>query len=479
MRPWPWQKLRAFRDERSSAPPVIQGTPWLLELLASVEEHNVLTTLSVLERQPYHASLVQQILSIFAETHDRAATISIEHVEQHLVLQEALALWQENSLQVPNRATYPISIHDASDLLFSIRVPEHNVHAQVPTMQERRTAALTRFWSEAHVPTQIHEELQKEHQKGWTWPVVQPRLLVRKPVFLYVFSGRRRKNDYQQFVEQFLREQGQDGQVLLIDLALSPQHDVTGHHLFDLFRSWFCCGCIASLLIAPPCETWSQARRNPTDVQNAPRPIRSAQFPFGLDGLTQAELDQILVSSSLLFVSLRLFFLAIIHQVPATMEHPHAPAKRERASIWFLPWIQRFLEHTDVELLPINQAEYGAGSLKPTHLLMCCLPLCRRAFNQHRVAFQWQDLQTLSGRDACGKWRTSYAKEYPGALNAAIAQAHVDAIACHRQYARVAEEPVSYQRDFEKLDAGGLDFEDQQMQPDYAKYSGTELFGLD
>eukprot|EP00438_Fugacium_kawagutii_P003888 Skav215237 [mRNA] locus=scaffold341:384057:384803:- [translate_table: standard] len=247
----------------------------------------------------------------------------------------------------------------------------------------------------------------------------------------------------------------------------------------DTFLGWFSCGFVGSFLIAPPCETWSQARHNPVEGSAAPRPLRTSQYPFGLDGLTQAELDQVYVSSLLLFVALRLFLASIVYAIPATMEHPHAPSKKERASIWFLPWIQRFLSHDSVTLMSLNQAEYGAVSLKPTHFLLCCLPQSRSAFEKFRVAINWQRLESLSGRDGSGKWKTSYAKEYPGLLNASLALAHVTAVAHKRSASGSTDSLFAHQEQFEALDAGSLCFDDQQMQPDYAKKSGIDLEGLD
>eukprot|EP00438_Fugacium_kawagutii_P000051 Skav215897 [mRNA] locus=scaffold1542:1959:8127:- [translate_table: standard] len=479
VRPWPWQRATPSEMSVSDNSVTSADPSWVLEIFSSLEDNCVLTTLNILQRYAYHASLRNHIVSFFASTYDTTLHVDMAAAQQHLVLQEALVLWQDNNLQVPEYRNYPISMRTAANQLLQLRIPNHVAQEHVPSMQERRHTAMEKFWKDAHVPTQIAHELQDEHDTAWRWPFLAPRTLVRKPTFLYIFSGRRRKDDFQQFVEQFLQEQGELGQVLLIDLALSKLHDVTTNDLMEMFLGWFSCGFIAALLIAPPCETWSQARHQETDFGKSPRPLRSAQYPFGLDGLTQAELDQVYVSSLLLFVSLRLFFAAIIHSVPATMEHPAAPSKKDRASIWFLPWITHFLEHHNVHLLSIDQAAYGAVSLKPTHLLMCCLPHCKVAFHKHKRSFQWKDLKTLSGRDASGKWRTSYAKEYPGPLNAAIAQAHVDELARQRRSATFVPLDPLQQHHFETLDVGGLDYRDQEMQPDYARNVGIDLTGLD
>eukprot|EP00438_Fugacium_kawagutii_P023754 Skav215448 [mRNA] locus=scaffold2193:79290:80330:+ [translate_table: standard] len=346
-------------------------------------------------------------------------------------------------------------------------------------MHARRTATLDRFWREAHVPSQIAEQLDKEHTISVCWPLLHRRILVRKPVYLYIFSGRRRVGDYQHFVEYFLTKYAEDGQVLLVDLALSPSHDVTDTQLMNQFLEWYRSGFVAAVLAAPPCETWSQARHNPVNLPNAPRPIRSSKHPFGLDGLTKDELDQIFVSSQLLFTALRLIFGAIIHQIPATLEHPKMPAKKDRASIWFLPWLRRFLTHQKVQLVSINQAEFGAGSVKPTDFLVAFQDGFLGVARRHRQQIDWSQLDTLVGLDSSGHWKTASGKEYPPALNALLAESHVVAAAGQRTHAISCDICEAHQQLFDFLYAGNEDFSNQTIRPDYARQFHKDLDSLD
>eukprot|EP00438_Fugacium_kawagutii_P031042 Skav235371 [mRNA] locus=scaffold3967:237440:238268:- [translate_table: standard] len=70
-----------------------------------------------------------------------------------------------------------------------------------------------------------------------------------------------------------MKEFAIDGCILLIDLALSESHDVTNPQLLSQFQRWIKEGKIGALLMAPPCETWSQARFQPTDRESDPRPV--------------------------------------------------------------------------------------------------------------------------------------------------------------------------------------------------------------
>eukprot|EP00438_Fugacium_kawagutii_P007368 Skav218581 [mRNA] locus=scaffold2610:492381:493388:+ [translate_table: standard] len=335
------------------------------------------------------------------------------------------------------------------------------------------------MWQDSHVPTQIAEQLRKEHSIVACWNHLHTKVLVRKPVYLYIFSGRRRDGDYQHFVECFLSKYAEEGQILLVDLALSKLHDVTDNTLLSQFLEWYRCGFVAAMLVAPPCETWSQARHNPVPLPNAPRPIRSSACPFGLDALSRAELDQISVSSLLLFTAIRLFFGAIVYQIPATMEHPKMPSKKERASIWFLPWIQRFLTHSEVQLVALNQAEFGAGSVKPTNFLLCCQSGFWGVIQKHRSPVDWHRLDVLAGVDAKGCWKTASGKEYPQALNAALAESHVASVSSQRVVVEVRSVVPDHQSFFDTIYAGDEDYSHQTLQPDYAKLAYRDLDCLD
>ena len=67
----------------------------------------------------------------------------------------------------------------------------------------------------------------------------------------------------------------------------------------------------------------------------------------------------------------RLLLDTIIFQI-ATLEHPCMPFKNERdegAAIWSLPWMKRYLIHSSVQLVELNQVQFGAESLKPGNFL--------------------------------------------------------------------------------------------------------------
>eukprot|EP00438_Fugacium_kawagutii_P032536 Skav202154 [mRNA] locus=scaffold970:209215:209832:- [translate_table: standard] len=195
-----------------------------------------------------------------------------------------------------------------------------------------------------------------------------------------------------------------------------------------------------------------------------------------LPTLTHKELSQLEVSNYLLFVALRLFLAALCTMTPGVLEHPRQPKNPERATIWALPWLQAMFQsgHATQEL--IWQAQYGAGSPKPTHLGICHLPKFKRIMKQHQLPTDWNALRILKGKDQDNTWQTSSAKEYPPRLNEALAELHVDAMMSRRALSPF-EHPSFPAVDaaFQQLYAGHVNPAEQCMQPDYAPQNGRSF----
>eukprot|EP00438_Fugacium_kawagutii_P007367 Skav218580 [mRNA] locus=scaffold2610:490832:492004:- [translate_table: standard] len=118
LRPWPWQKHRLWQDSRPE--PVLEDDdPWLLEVFASLSTRSVESILEVLNRREYHGSFAQHLLQVFSQLHSNADSIQVDNAEQHLMLQEALAMWQEEKI-----------ICESPDSTDGYLVTERNVVAQ-------------------------------------------------------------------------------------------------------------------------------------------------------------------------------------------------------------------------------------------------------------------------------------------------------------------------------------------------------------
>ena len=293
--PWPWDKRSQYQMHDNRDPIPIndqQMDQWISDVLHALEGCEVSDVYLTLMHQSYHGSLATRLLAAFAEFHEALRVPpSPGHAEKLLILQEAICLWQDSTGVPMQRLAAVVQVEPALTALRQVRMPrepqdpEHN-------MQDRRQNLLQELWSELTVPTQIAAHLQHIHARQWTWPAPHSLQITQEPVFLYVYSGRRREGDVQSHLEAYFTQFSLRAKVLLIDLALSPHHDATNDTLVARLLQWFKAGAIAGLLIAPPCETWTEARYNELPGENAPRPVRTAAHPFGIQDLTMRSLNR-------------------------------------------------------------------------------------------------------------------------------------------------------------------------------------------
>eukprot|EP00438_Fugacium_kawagutii_P016851 Skav219683 [mRNA] locus=scaffold817:72948:78818:+ [translate_table: standard] len=467
--PWPWQRRQDFAqvetqdghmpDEESQAAWVWQG----VEALASSD---AALLFDVLMRFPYHGRLAQMLITRFVTMFQP----DLEHheAEKYLLLQDVMVLWQEANLHPPCRAMTQISLDHAGPLLAQLRAPVHGTSQEPESYDVRRAATLQKFWEDFDVVANLAEQIQRERNKQYVFPTPPQIPVWTNPIYLYVFSGRRRKGDYQEHLEQILAERSLTGRVLLIDLALSEDHNVYDDCLVATLVNMIKHGAIAALLIAPPCETWSNARTLECDQGSCPRPLRTNLQPLCISGLTHSELQQLQISNYLLFVAIELMLHCAFTSTPAIMEHPMEPQPSSAPSIWRLPWLRKMEDAGVMSRTLLWQARFGAVSAKPTHFMTCGIKKFRQQCKPFEREVRWDELQVLRGKDHSGAWRTAKGKEYPSDLNRALATVHIDS---SFQRARNLLPDPSIVEDVEtmysKLYAGNCVLHEQVMAPDY------------
>lgn len=254
----------------------------------------------------------------------------------------------------------------------------------------------------------------------------------------------------------------------MIDLALAEHHNVYDDGLIKTIVTWIQAGAIAAMLIAPPCETWSNARTLECDIGNSPRPLRTCANPLCIPGLESTELQPLEVSNYLLYVAIELMLHCAFTGTPATMEHPKEPKQKEAPSIWRLPWL-RHLETARVMTRSLLwQAQYGAVSAKPTHFMTCGIPDFKNRCKRFERSVVWSELEVLRGKDSSGAWNTAKGKEYPNDLNRALATVHVEMASKRQLHANPdIHEMQKIDMLYSQLYAGDRLFSDQVMAPDY------------
>eukprot|EP00438_Fugacium_kawagutii_P017716 Skav233537 [mRNA] locus=scaffold5919:72146:77359:- [translate_table: standard] len=478
LRPWPWERTLkpsphvASTDHHRTLPDETK-MQWFSAILTSINSLDIDQVLQALEQYPFSPVWMCEIRDWFLALHSPSDDTC--DAERYLALQEALLLWQHDAH--PEASLPDMHVPHSIAVITLRQVRYHSDVTSQPKGSHmlRRTQLLDQSWAEYNVVEQIRVQLACEHAKHYKFPSIHHVRMDHAPIFLYIFSGRRRHGDYQSHMEDLMAQRSQHGHVLLIDLALSDRHNVYNPQLFHTLVSWMRGGLVGAILLAPPCETWSQARWNPCEGFDGPRPLRTADDPMCMPQRTTAELQQLEVSNYLLFVALRLFTWAVFTGTPGVLEHPQQPRNAMYASIWALPWVQRLRTNHLARRHLIWQAEYGAVSPKPTHFLECHIDGFTDILKQYKIRVDWAHLQTLAGKDDAGRFKTAQAKEYPSLLNKGLATAHL--VAADRRVRRHMDptERASMQTQFDWLYAGDCQFNQQTIQPDYHGH----LYSLD
>ena len=148
--------------------------------------------------------------------------------------------------------------------------------------------------------------------------------------------------------------------------------------LFSVLRTWLQSGVVAALLITPPKGTWSEARL----PLGSNRPLRSAHQPLCMPGRSVKEIEQLVSANLLLYVAIRLVFAAVVHGLPCLLAHAPKPKRRDRPSIWSLPWIQILLDNPEVSFNVLPRVFFDTESMQPIHMLTRFLPHFRQDVQQ-------------------------------------------------------------------------------------------------
>ena len=169
--------------------------------------------------------------------------------------------------------------------------------------------------------------------------------------------------------------------MLSLDTAVSVEYGnlLTGTVSWNTLEAIYLSGRVAATLCGPPCETFSEARYTPAPSEDVrwPRPLRSADRLFGLEGLSMRELKQCAVGSEFFLQCIWVLCVHITCGGVFIGEHPARPTDDTRPSIWTSPIVQLLLSLPDLHLHYIAQYCWGADAVKPTGLLTWALPFFR------------------------------------------------------------------------------------------------------
>lgn len=182
------------------------------------------------------------------------------------------------------------------------------------------------------------------------------RLHITCFVFIHFFSGYRRRDDLQHWIEKQTMVNGKHLFCISIDLCLAKTRnsDLTDEQTKQYWISKMRSGGVQG---GPSCETWSAARYAPS----GPTPVRSHDAPWGMAGLTSKQWRQVQTGTKLIQFLVELLCIAAQLGLCGFCEHPQFPVWIMRcrpASIWALEVVRTMAKLQCFQICSFDQCVY-------------------------------------------------------------------------------------------------------------------------
>ena len=258
------------------------------------------------------------------------------------------------------------------------------------------------------------------------------------PTFLvlHLFAGRRRHEDFHAVLAALSRDAPFRIHILSLDTAIDQVYGNLGSsscswaEVLRLLEG----GKVAAGVAGSPCETFSSARYwippeqedEVASKKSWPRPLRDADRPWGLPGLTSKELKQLWQGSQFAMQTLLTLAWFLVTGGCFISEHPFPPKEEWKVSVFRTPLARMLLQFPEVDLKCFYQGEWGASSTKPTGLMTVRLPRIFHSMWRHRDPTPRNERSAAIGVDECGKFKTAKLKEYPKGFSAGLSQTIFD-----------------------------------------------------
>ena len=266
------------------------------------------------------------------------------------------------------------------------------------------------------------------HFKAMPIPRAPPERFI-----VHLFSGRRRESDLQACLEGLECPPGVFLHVVSVDIVFGRNADLLRRESRQTWLRVFASGLVLAFFSGPPCETFSAARFHHIEGKRL-RPLRSMEDQWGLKSLSLRELRQLIVANMLILFTFLCFLLQQIVGHFGMIEHPEPAREAHKPSIWRTK-IWRLLSLRRTQTICVFQGLFGAYSPKPTRLAFTPeqpnLDAIFRSFQSTNILPK----NVAIGIDTDGSFRTTQLKEYPPALNRALAGVF------HRWHVNVQESP--------------------------------------
>ena len=211
------------------------------------------------------------------------------------------------------------------------RPPNATAYSQLQghRVESARTAPSGLWWQEQDLPAFVLQSVQGVDPGAGAFATSglareAARLHIRALVIVHFFSGFRRDHDIHQIIEQRSMAAGSQIFVISVDLCMQRHHaDLATHRSLQWWKQRAHSGQLVSVGGGPPCETFTAARQHDG---LGPRPVRSAEEPHGMKGLTWKEWQQVQIGDRLLrFLLEMLLLMAILGYTVASLSTHNIP----------------------------------------------------------------------------------------------------------------------------------------------------------
>jgi hypothetical protein len=211
---------------------------------------------------------------------------------------------------------------------------------------------------------------------------------------LYIFAGRERQCDVHSHLLELQQVFNFQLSMKEIDILRDPTHDITDSKLVNSLLREIDSLHFDVVIVTPPCNTFSRARSSSSP---GPKPLRSAQFPWGFPWLEGKRYTDCSSGNYFVKVSWKMMEHAWAVSIPFFMEHPEdlgvTSTGQHPGSVWQFPEQRQLLTDTGASTWAVYQCKFGASSPKPT-----------RFFSNLREAPK-QDCQGWPIFDAKGRYK--------------------------------------------------------------------------
>jgi len=262
-------------------------------------------------------------------------------------------------------------------------------------------------------------------------------------VAVHMFSGRRRSDDFHEFLQQLSWEFAFYVHIEDYDITIKEEFDLYDDKFYNKLLSRGSTGQIAVYLGGPPCNTWSLARYAGPP---GPPPLRSRAYPWGLPHLSGSQKKLCQNHDILLLRHIELCKAVGRAGGLFLTEHPDDPGP-PYPSIFATSPVLSLEQEFQCSWVVFDQCRFDASGRKRTRLhgnidnfeafgaeqgshfgYLCC-------HGSHKA---------LRGLDDKGKFKTSIAQEYPGPMNKALAQTVLLALPNVLCSLNASGDPLSY-----------------------------------